>query len=168
MPALGVKLPGSTVGIARRLSLSFDFSSGAPGVSGMKSLWGVSLVFSGVVVSYAEDSGSSGCMARVSHDSSAGVLVLSLPVPGDIRGSLSSYGTLEVAFGISPVSESSVLEEAFFWFLVFLLTFARRASTSEVSPSFGMFLVFLRIEEATGTSASDGGAFDLALDGMMS
>ena len=66
------------------------------------------------------------------------------------------------------MSKSSALEEAFFWFLVFLLIFAGRASTSEVSPFFVLFLVFLRIEEATGTSASDGWAVGLALGGMMS
>lgn len=140
----------------------------------MKSVSGVSLGSSGGAVSYAEDSRASDCMAWVSHDSSAcasslaGVSPLSPPVPGYIRESLSSYETLEAAFDISPVSESFVLEEAFFWFLVFFPTFAGRDSTSEVSPFFGIFLVFLRIEEVTGTSASDGGAFGLALGGMMS
>lgn len=174
IPALDVWLPSPTGKPPSRLFLTFPYLGlGAPGISEHAgAVSGVSIGASGLVISFAEDSRTLDCMGWISLASStyasslAGVLLLSLPIPRGVRESFSSNGVLEVAFDISPVSESSSFGRNFICFLGFLPMVAGGASISEVSPFFVVFLVFLWIEEATGTSASDGGAVDFALGGM--
>lgn len=164
MPDLGVGLPSLSSNFSTRLLfLTFPlyFGSGAPGVTAHAGpVSGVSIGASRLAISFAGDSRALDSVATCAS-SLAGVLLLSLPVPLDVRESFSSYGVLLRAFDIPPSSEFSSFEEAFICFLVFLPIVAGGASTSDVSPFFVVFLVFLRIEEATGASAPTEGLLAL-------